>query len=144
MQPYFDPTRKKTSQKNEKRPKKKWKMEDDLNFKAVLLSWYHNKNLKNKWFWHHRDWPSLPCTIKHKVHFEDSKHRKMIWPLSRVVYIFCHCLWTRFRRHFALVSVGIDSNKIDCFVHFEKVSYAPFKIVQIQYKLLESARNVFK
>ena len=45
MQPYFDPTRKTTSKKNEKRPKKKWKMEDDLkkmkmeddlNFKAVL------------------------------------------------------------------------------------------------------------
>ena len=27
---------------------KKMKMEDDLNFKAVLLSWFHNKNLKNK------------------------------------------------------------------------------------------------
>ena len=48
-------------------PKKKWKMEDDLkkmkmednlNFKAVLMSLFNNKNLKNKWFWHHRDWPS--------------------------------------------------------------------------------------
>ena len=29
---------------------KKMKMEDDLNFKAVLLSWFNNKNLKNKWF----------------------------------------------------------------------------------------------
>ena len=41
---------------------KKMKMEDDLNFKADLLSWFNNKNLKNKWFWHHRDWPSCwPC-----------------------------------------------------------------------------------
>ena len=38
---------------------KKMKMGDDLNFKAVLLSWFNNKNLKNKWFWHHRDWPSF-------------------------------------------------------------------------------------
>jgi hypothetical protein len=39
-------------------------MEDNLNFKAVLLSLFNNKNLKNKWFWHHRDWPSLcPYTI---------------------------------------------------------------------------------
>ena len=30
MQPYFDPTRKTTSQKNRKRLLKKWKMEDDL------------------------------------------------------------------------------------------------------------------
>ena len=37
---------------------KRMKMEDDLNFKAVLSSWFNNKNLKNKWFWHHRDWPS--------------------------------------------------------------------------------------
>ena len=36
----------------------KKKMEDDLNFKAVLLRLFNNKNLKNKWFWHHRDWPS--------------------------------------------------------------------------------------
>ena len=35
----------------------KKKMEDDLNFKPVLLSLFNNKNLKNKWFWHHRDWP---------------------------------------------------------------------------------------
>ena len=34
-------------------------MESDLNFKAVLLSWFNNKKLKNKWFWHHRDWPSF-------------------------------------------------------------------------------------
>ena len=34
-------------------------MEDGLNFKAVLLSWFNNKNLKNKWFWHIRDWPSF-------------------------------------------------------------------------------------
>ena len=68
MQPYLDPTRKTTSKKNEKQPKKKWKwkmtskkmkMEDDLNFKAVLLSWFNNKHIKNKWFWHHRDWPSF-------------------------------------------------------------------------------------
>ena len=26
-------------------------MEDDLNFKAVLLSLFNNKNLKNKWFY---------------------------------------------------------------------------------------------
>ena len=26
------------------------KMEDDHNFKAVLLSWFNNKNLKNKGF----------------------------------------------------------------------------------------------
>ena len=37
---------------------KKMKMEDNLNFKAVLLSLFNNKNLKNKWFWHHKDWPS--------------------------------------------------------------------------------------
>ena len=46
MQPYFDPTRKTTSKKNEKRPKqnekwkmtsKKMKMEDNLNFKAELI-----------------------------------------------------------------------------------------------------------
>ena len=35
------------------------KMENNLNFKAVLLSWFNSKNLKNKWFWHHRDWPSF-------------------------------------------------------------------------------------
>jgi hypothetical protein len=29
---------------------KKMKMEDDLNFKAVLSSLFNNKNLKNKWF----------------------------------------------------------------------------------------------
>ena len=29
---------------------KKMKMEDNLNFKAVLLSLFNNKNLKNKWF----------------------------------------------------------------------------------------------
>ena len=29
---------------------KKMKMEDDLNFKAVLLRLFNNKNLKNKWF----------------------------------------------------------------------------------------------
>ena len=29
---------------------KKNEMEDDLNFKAVLLSLFNNKNLKNKWF----------------------------------------------------------------------------------------------
>ena len=29
---------------------KKIKMEDDLNFKAVLLRLFNNKNLKNKWF----------------------------------------------------------------------------------------------
>jgi hypothetical protein len=28
-------------------------MEDDLNFKAILLSLFNNNNLKNKWFWHH-------------------------------------------------------------------------------------------
>jgi hypothetical protein len=33
----------------------KQKMKDDLNFKAVLLSLFNNKNLKNKWFRHHRD-----------------------------------------------------------------------------------------
>jgi hypothetical protein len=37
----------------------KIEMEDDLNFKAVLLSLFNNKNFKNKWFWHHRDWPSF-------------------------------------------------------------------------------------
>jgi hypothetical protein len=31
-------------------------MEDNLNFKAVLLRLFNNKNLKNKWFWHRRDW----------------------------------------------------------------------------------------
>ena len=46
-----------TSKKNGRRPQKK--MEDDLNFKAVLLRLFNNKNLKNKWFWHHRDWPSV-------------------------------------------------------------------------------------
>jgi hypothetical protein len=57
MQPYLDPTRKTTSQKNKKNFKKikmeddlnKKKMEDDLNYKAVLLSLFNNKNLKNKW-----------------------------------------------------------------------------------------------
>ena len=44
--------------KNGRRPQKKW-MEDDLNFKAVLLRLFNNKILKNKWFWHHRDWPSF-------------------------------------------------------------------------------------
>jgi hypothetical protein len=34
-------------------------IEDDLNFKAVLLSLFNIKNLKNKWFWHHKDWPSF-------------------------------------------------------------------------------------
>jgi hypothetical protein len=34
------------------------KRRDNLNFKAVLLILFNNKNLKNKWFWHHRDWPS--------------------------------------------------------------------------------------
>jgi hypothetical protein len=52
MQPYFDPTR---TQKNSKWLLKKWKMEDDLNknemednlnFKAVLLSLFNNKNFK--------------------------------------------------------------------------------------------------
>jgi hypothetical protein len=33
----------------------KQKMEVDLNFKAVLLSLFNNKILKNKWFCHHRD-----------------------------------------------------------------------------------------
>ena len=28
----------------------KKKIEDDLNFKAVLLRLFNNKNLKNKWF----------------------------------------------------------------------------------------------
>jgi hypothetical protein len=56
MQPYFDPTRKTTSQKNDlkkmkkrRRPKQN-EMEDDLNFKSFLLSLFNNKNLKNKWF----------------------------------------------------------------------------------------------
>ena len=39
-------------------------MEDNLNFKAVLLGLFDNKNLKNKWFWHHRDWPSLRQSIQ--------------------------------------------------------------------------------
>ena len=65
MPPYLDPT--KTPQKKTKKTLKKWKreddlkkseMEDDLNFKAALLSLFNNKNLKKKWFWHHRDWPS--------------------------------------------------------------------------------------
>ena len=37
---------------------KKNELEDDLNFKAVLLRLFNNENLKNKWFWHNRDWPS--------------------------------------------------------------------------------------
>ena len=47
--------------KNEKRKmtSKKMKMENDLNFKAVLLIWFNNKNLKYKVFWLHRDWPSF-------------------------------------------------------------------------------------
>ena len=48
------------------------KIEDDLNFKAVLLRLFNNKNLKNKWFWHHRDWPSF-CfyfDLKKKSHTE--------------------------------------------------------------------------
>jgi hypothetical protein len=58
MQLCFDPTRKATSQKNQNEFSKdeKWNttskkiMEDDLNFKAVLLRLLNNKNLKNKWF----------------------------------------------------------------------------------------------
>ena len=42
---------------------KKMKMEDNLNFKAVLLGLFNNKNLKNKWFWHHRDWPSFTAIV---------------------------------------------------------------------------------
>jgi hypothetical protein len=49
MQPYFDPTRKTTSQKNGNyfKTNEKWKttskkMEDYLNFKAVLLSLFNN------------------------------------------------------------------------------------------------------
>ena len=48
MQPYFDPTRK-TTLKKWKTTSKKY-IEDDLNFKAVLLRLFNNKNLKNKWF----------------------------------------------------------------------------------------------
>jgi hypothetical protein len=60
MQLYFDPTRKTTLRKWKMEDDlKKYKMEDDLNFKAVLLRLFNNNNLKNKWFWHHRDWPSL-------------------------------------------------------------------------------------
>ena len=36
--------------KNGRWPQKKWKMEDNLNFKAVLLSWFNNKNLKTNGF----------------------------------------------------------------------------------------------
>jgi hypothetical protein len=58
MQPYFDLTTKTASQKNGKQLLKKRKMEDHLNkknedevnFKAVLLSIFNDKNLKNKWF----------------------------------------------------------------------------------------------
>jgi hypothetical protein len=35
--------------KNRRRPQKQI-MEDDLNFKAVLLRLFNNENLKNKWF----------------------------------------------------------------------------------------------
>jgi hypothetical protein len=42
--------------KNGRQPQKN-KMEDNLNFKAVLLSLFNNKNLKNKWFWNHRERP---------------------------------------------------------------------------------------
>ena len=35
--------------KKGRRPQKN-EMEDDFNFKAVLLSLFNNKNLKNKWF----------------------------------------------------------------------------------------------
>jgi hypothetical protein len=58
MQPYFDPTRKTTSprkskttlkkMKNGRQPQKK--MEDHLNFKAVLLRLFNNKNLKKNGF----------------------------------------------------------------------------------------------
>ena len=57
---------------------KKMKMEDDLNFKAVLLSWFNNKNLKNKWFWHHRDWPSTYYTQVYKNRQERVELRE-IW-----------------------------------------------------------------
>jgi hypothetical protein len=59
MQPYFGPSRKTTSQKNQKQLLKKRKMkddlkknemEDDLYFKTAILSLFNNKNLKNKWF----------------------------------------------------------------------------------------------
>ena len=42
---------------------KKMKMEDNLNVKAVLLRLFNNKNLKNKWFWHDRDWPSFSSLL---------------------------------------------------------------------------------
>ena len=55
MQPYFEPTRKMTSQKttfkkmqNRRRPQKE--MEDDLNFKAVLLRLFNYKTSKTNGF----------------------------------------------------------------------------------------------
>ena len=69
MPPYFDPTR--TSQKNQKQLLKKWKreddlkkneMEEDLNFKAVLLSLFNNKNLKKNDGYDIVNWPSNNLT----------------------------------------------------------------------------------
>ena len=50
MQPYFGPTRKTTSQKNQKQVLKKWKIEDNLNFKAFLLGLFNNKTSKTNGF----------------------------------------------------------------------------------------------
>jgi hypothetical protein len=50
MQPYFDQTRKTISPKKGKWKTTLKKMEDHLNFKAVLLRLFNNKNFKNKWF----------------------------------------------------------------------------------------------
>jgi hypothetical protein len=54
---HLDPTRKTKKMENDLKKSEKWKMtstklkiEDNLNFKAVLSSLFNNKNLKNKWF----------------------------------------------------------------------------------------------
>ena len=49
--------------KNRRWPQKNI-MEDNLNFKAVLFRLFNNKNLQNKWVWHHRDWPSLLALLE--------------------------------------------------------------------------------
>jgi hypothetical protein len=61
------------------------KMEDDLNFKAFLFSLFNNKNLKNKWFWPHRDWPS------YKEFLLDGVLHIKNWPLSICIALSSLC-----------------------------------------------------
>ena len=69
---------------------KKMKMEDDLNFKVVLLSWFNNKNLKNEWFWHHRDWPSL-----YTVLVEITRYHSLLWRFTDYFIQSLHANWDK-------------------------------------------------